>query len=103
MADDAIRRILADPRYHALIQRRSRTRLICFILAMVIYFGLMLTLAFWSGLLAVPIFAGAVLTVGVVVALLVELAAMVLVGVYVYICDRRFDPVLAAIVKDAHA
>lgn len=100
MATDVTQRILADPRYHELLHSRGRTRVIFFILAMIIYFGLMLTLVFASDILAKPIAPGMVTTVGIVVAFLVLVSAVVLVGAYVVICDRKFDPLLKAILKD---
>lgn len=100
MSDDAVKRVLAHPRYRELVDGRARMRLAFFLLMSVIYFGFIITLAFWSGVLATPMFAGATVTVGIVVALLIEVSAVLLIGAYVYLSRRKHDPLLAQILRD---
>lgn len=100
MAADITERVLAHPLYRPFTRRSNRIRLVFFVLMAVIYFGFMLILAFWSNLLAAPVAPGATLTIGVLIALLVELSAIVMVGAYVYVCSKRVDPLLAQILGD---
>ena len=64
MTQDIVQRVLAHPRYRELVERRARTRLAFFLLMVVVYFGFILTLAFWSGALSAPLWAGATMTDG---------------------------------------
>lgn len=100
MADDVVQRVLAHPGYRALKQRRGRTRLVFFLLMCVVYFGFIITLAYRSDIFAAPLFAGATITVGIVVAILVAISAMLMIAGYVYWSGKYYDPLLAAIVRD---
>lgn len=100
MTEDVVKRVLAHPRYRELVARRARTRLAFFVLMAVVYFGFILTLAFWSGALGQPLWQGATMTLGLVVAVLIEISAVLMIGAYVYISGKRHDPILAAILRD---
>lgn len=100
MSQDIVQRVLAHPRYRELVARRARTRLAFFILMAVVYFGFIITLAFWSGALGRPMWEGATMTLGLVVAVLIEVSAVLMIGAYVYISGKKHDPILAAILRD---
>lgn len=100
MTQDIVQRVLAHPRYRELVARRARTRLAFLILMAVVYFGFIITLAFWSGALGRPMWEGATMTLGLVVAVLIEFSAVLMIGAYVYISGRKHDPILAAILRD---
>ncbi|HPA02524.1 MAG TPA: DUF485 domain-containing protein [Chiayiivirga sp.] len=100
MTQDIVQRVLAHPRYRELVERRARTRLAFFLLMVVVYFGFILTLAFWSGALSAPLWAGATMTRGLVVAVLIEVSAVLMIGAYVYLSRKKHDPILADILRD---
>ncbi|CBL45197.1 Protein of unknown function DUF485 [gamma proteobacterium HdN1] len=100
MADDLVKRVQAHPAYQELKRRRGRARLGFFLVMCVIYFGFILTLAFRSEVFAAPLYSGATITVGIVVAVLVAISAMVLIAGYVYLSGKKFDPLLEIIVRD---
>ena len=60
--------------WNRLVERRARTRLAFFLLMAVVYSGFILTLAFWSDALSAPLWAGATMTRGLVVAVLIEIS-----------------------------
>ena len=100
MTQDIVQRVLAHPRYRELVTRRARTRLAFFILMAVVCFGFIITLACWSGALGRPMWGGATMTLGLVVAVLIEVSAILMIGAYVYISAKKHDPILAAILRD---
>lgn len=88
-----------DPRYLALVRRRSRfawmlTGVIC-----AIYYGYILLIAFRPDILARPI-GGGVITLGIPVGLGVILSGIVLTGVYVLRANRVYDPAMAVLLRE---
>lgn len=99
-ANDTIQRVLAHPRYQELITRRRRASLGFFLVMLVVYAGFILTLAFVPGLFARPIGPGFTMSIGVLSATLVAISAVVMIALYVRISNKRFDPLIEAIVRD---
>ena len=95
-----IERIAQDPRYQALVKRRSRFTWMLTIVMLVVFFGYILLIAFNKALLARPIGDGAT-TLGIPIGLGVILIGIALTGVYVRRANRDFDPMVEAIRKDA--
>ena len=83
-------RIRENPKFRALVQRRTRLAAVLAATMLVIYFGFILLVAYAPGLLATPI-AGGVTTIGVPIGLFVILAAFALTGVYVAQANTTFD------------
>lgn len=98
-ADERLHRIAEDPRYQALVQRRSRTSWVLSAVMVAIFIGYMLLVAFAGPLLARPI--GALTTtIGIPIGLFVILSGIGLTGIYVVIANRRFDADAAALLQD---
>lgn len=91
--------VMRHPKYQELLRRRSRTSLLFFCIAAVIYAGFILTLAFDPVFFARPL-PGMTLSIGVLTGTLVVFSAVLLIWAYVQISNSVFDPLLAAIIKD---
>ncbi len=95
---DRVSRILADPAFQAVVASRAR---FCWGLAAamcVVYFGFIALVAFLPGLLGQPAGEGT-LTVGLVVGMLVILAAFALTAIYVLRANAMFDAATRSIVE----
>ena len=93
-------RIAADPRYEALVKKRSRLSWSLTIIMLVVFFGYILLIAFNKALLARPISDGAT-TLGIPMGIGVILLGIALTGVYVRQANREFDPIVEALKKDS--
>lgn len=102
--DDAVQaeRIAADPRYEALVRRRSRFTWLLTGVMLIVFFGYILLIAFDKALLATPI-GGGTTTLGIPIGIGVILVGIVLTGVYVRRANRDFDKAVDAIRTDAQA
>ena len=97
---DVVQAVLKHPKYQELLRRRTRTSLVFFVLTIIIYAGFILTLAFDPELFGRPLSDSVTMSIGVFVATLVAISAVVLVSAYVYMSNRVFDPILDEIVRD---
>ena len=67
---------------------------------LVIYYGFILIIAFAPKLLATPLSAGAVTTVGMPIGVAIIVSAFVLTGIYVARANGKFDALTKAIRED---
>jgi uncharacterized membrane protein (DUF485 family) len=86
--------------YQQLLRERARFSWILTVIMLIVFFGYILLIAFAPDLLARPIGNGTT-TVGIPVGIGVILCGILLTGVYVRHANRRFDPMIAAIVEKA--
>ena len=93
-------RVAGDPRYTQLVQERSRFGWTLSIIMMAVFFGYILLIAYDKSFLARPAFGGTT-TLGIPIGVGVILVAILLTGIYVRRANRRFDPLLRAIRRDA--
>jgi uncharacterized membrane protein (DUF485 family) len=96
--DDLIRRVRSDPRFQDLVRRRSRLAWFLSGLMIVIYFGFVLTIAYFPRLLSQSL-AGGVTTVGIPVGIGVIVSAFVLTGIYVARANTTFDDLTKEIIE----
>jgi uncharacterized membrane protein (DUF485 family) len=99
-ASPAIERIAQDPRYRALVSRRSRFTWLLTAIMLVVFFGYILLIAFNKPFLAQPIGNGTT-SLGIPIGLGVILIGIALTGVYVRRANKDFDPVVRSILEDA--
>ncbi|RYE64622.1 MAG: DUF485 domain-containing protein [Oxalobacteraceae bacterium] len=88
-----------DPRYHALVKRRSRFAWVLTTIILAIFFGYILLIAFRRDILAMQIGDG-VTSLGIPLGLGVILAGIVLTGIYVRRANRDFDPAMEALRRE---
>jgi uncharacterized membrane protein (DUF485 family) len=96
---DRLARVAADPRYVALVRRRSRYTWTLTAIMLAIFFGYILLIAFDKEFLARPI-GGGTTTIGIPIGLGVIIAGIVLTGVYVRRANSDFDPMVRSIRED---
>ena len=100
MQNDVVEQVLKHPKYAELVKSRTRISMIFFGLTLAIYSGFILTMAYLPEVFAEPLGPNWTMSVGLVVGLLVACSAVVLIATYVYISNKKFDPLLAAILRD---
>ena len=94
-----LRRVADDPRYRALVRRRSRFAWTLTAIMLVVYFGYILLIAFDRDFLAQRI-GGEATTLGIPIGVAVILVGILLTGIYVRVTNRTFDPRLRQILSD---
>lgn len=99
MHTDTIRQL---PEYAALTRARKKIMWPLSIATILVYFALILTIAFNPGALGEPIGEG-VTSIGMVLGLGVILFCMVITGIYVSYANRVLEPLTRAIVSKAGA
>jgi uncharacterized membrane protein (DUF485 family) len=92
--------VAEDPRYQALLRRRTRLTWTLTAIMLVVFFGYILLIAFDRAFLARPIGGGAT-TLGIPIGIGVIAVGILLTGVYVWRARRDFDPVLKALREDS--
>jgi uncharacterized membrane protein (DUF485 family) len=96
---ERLARIAADPRYQALVTRRSRFTWMLSSIMLAAFFGYILLIAFNKELLARPI-GGGTTTLGIPIGLGVILLGIILTGIYVRRANSDFDPMVRSIRED---
>ena len=99
MSVHAYDRIQENPKFQALVKRRTRLAAVLAATMLVIYFGFILLVAYAPDVLGTPIGNG-VTTIGVPIGLFVILAAFVLTGIYVLQSNTTFDRMNDEILKE---
>jgi uncharacterized membrane protein (DUF485 family) len=92
-----------DPRFHALQRRRGRFAWSLAGIVVAAYYSFVLIIAFAPELLARPLHAGTVVTVGVASGLALIVLCIAITGIYIVRANREFDALNRAIVADARA
>ncbi|HKM26505.1 MAG TPA: DUF485 domain-containing protein [Thiopseudomonas sp.] len=100
MQDTVVEKVLKHPKYAELVQRRTRISMSFFAVALTIYSGFILILAFMPEVFAQPIGAGWTMSVGVLSGILVVFSAVIMIALYTYVSNKTFDPLLDAIMRD---
>jgi uncharacterized membrane protein (DUF485 family) len=96
---ERLARIAADPRYQALVSRRSRFTWILTSIMLAAFFGYILLIAFNKELLALRI-GGGTTTLGIPIGLGVIALGILLTGIYVRRANSDFDPMVRSIRED---
>lgn len=91
--------VAADPRYEALVARRSQLGWTLSAIIFIAFVGYLLLIAFHPALLAMPVGAG-VTSLGIPLGLGLILLAIALTGLYVRQANRHHDAQMAAILGD---
>ena len=99
MAASSLEAIQSNPKYQRLVAERSALGRTLSIAMIVIYFGFILLVAFAPGFLGASL-TGGVTTVGIVVGVLVILAAFGLTGFYVSRANGAYDLLTQQIVRE---
>ncbi len=100
MQQDSVDAIKANPHYQELVRSRKRFAWILTALMLIIYYGFILTIAFFPEWLGTPISEGAAMTVGIPVGVTIILSAFLLTGIYVAKANGKFDALTKAVRED---
>ena len=101
MTSDYVSRVKLDPQFQELVAKRSRFAWTLSAAMLAIYFGFIFLIAFAPELLGVPLAAGGVTTVGILLGLFVIVSAFVLTGIYVHRANSAFDDLTQQIIERA--
>ncbi len=86
---DRVKDILESEKFKALVKKRLTVSISLTVLILVVYFGFILTIAFYKELLAVKI--GEHLTVGLPIGIGIILFAWILTGIYTRWANKDYD------------
>ena len=100
MHKDIVQKVLEHPKYAELVKRRTRISMVFFAVALVIYAGFILTLAYMPELFAQPLGESWTMSVGVFTGVLVVFSAVIMIALYVYFSNKVFDPLLEQVMRD---
>ncbi|HYN79194.1 MAG TPA: DUF485 domain-containing protein [Lamprocystis sp. (in: g-proteobacteria)] len=100
MTTDSVEAITRHPLYAELVSKRKTFAWTLTAAMFIIYYGFILTVAFNKQVLAVPLWSGSVMTVGIPVGIAVIVSAFILTGIYVYRANGEFDSLTKAIRED---
>ena len=100
MAASSLEAIQRNPKYQELVAARSTLGRTLSLAMIVIYFGFILLVAFAPGFLGASL-TGGVTTVGIVVGLLVIVAAFMLTAFYVFRANGTYDALTQDIITEA--
>ena len=92
--------ITADPKFQELVRTRNSLALILSIIMMAVYLGFIFLVALDKPLLATKFGGGTTTSLGIVLGLVVIVAAIILTGLYVLRANGRFDELTTAIVRE---
>jgi uncharacterized membrane protein (DUF485 family) len=101
-SDAHLLRIAEDPRYIALVRKRSRMGWRMSAIILLIFFGYTLLVAFAGPFLGTPL-GSMTTTIGMPIGIFVIASAIILTGVYVRVANSQYDAAMDAIVKDHSA
>ena len=101
MSNPLYEHIKRDPRYTELVQRRGRFAATLALLVIVVFFFFLLLVAFAPQVIAIRLFEGSHLTVGIALGFAQFVFFCALTWVYVRRANGEFDVLNAQIVQDA--
>ena len=90
--------LMRDPKFQELIRQRNGLAVVLSIITLVIYLAFILLVAFDKPLLATKV-GGGTTSLGIVLGLVVIVAAFVLTAIYVVRANGRFDELTSELVK----
>lgn len=98
MPEELLARVLSDPQFQSLVQRRGRFRWLLTALMLTAYFGYIGLIAFDKSVLARKV-GGGVMSVGIPVGLALIAFTVALTGIYVVRANGQFDRLTREIVE----
>ncbi|MBM3116179.1 DUF485 domain-containing protein [Jeongeupia naejangsanensis] len=100
MDEALIQRIQNNPKFQELQHKKTSLSWLLSIIMLVIYYGLILMIAFSPKTLGTPLSAGSVTTIGIPLGLLVIVSAFVLTGIYVRRANTEFDQLNKELIEE---
>lgn len=94
-------KIQNNPNYLKLVNQRNKLGWTLSAVVMVMYFSFILMIAYAPSILTDPIAVGSVIPQGMFIGVGIILASCITTGIYVYIANNTFDPIVLKIVEEA--
>ena len=101
MSADIYAKIRANPKYQQLVSKRSSYGWVLTILMMIVYYGFIAVIAFDKSLLAQPLSATGVTTVGIPIGAGVIVFTILITGWYVRRANTEFDAIKEEVIREA--
>lgn len=99
MQPDVVRQVKSNPKYHDLVAKRSAFGWTLAVVMLVIYYGFILVIAYSPASLAAKIGAGATMSIGMPIGVVIIVSAFLLTGIYVARANSEFDRLTHEIVE----
>ena len=100
MNDLIYQRVVSNPRFRELVQKRSRFAWLLSGITLVLYVAFILLIAFDPQWLGTPLYEGATITRGIPVGVGLIVISFVLTGIYVIRANSEFDRLTADIIRE---
>ncbi|MDH2898573.1 MULTISPECIES: DUF485 domain-containing protein [Rahnella] len=100
MNDLIYQRVVNNPRFRELVQKRSRFAWLLSGITLVLYVAFILLIAFDPQWLGTPLYEGATITRGIPVGVGLIVISFVLTGIYVIRANSEFDRLTADIIRE---
>ncbi|CAM3877972.1 MULTISPECIES: DUF485 domain-containing protein [Rahnella] len=100
MNDLIYQRVVSNPRFRELVQKRSRFAWLLSGITLVLYVAFILLIAFDPQWLGTPLYEGATITRGIPVGVGLIVISFVLTGIYVVRANGEFDRLTADIIRE---
>ncbi|ADW72014.1 MULTISPECIES: DUF485 domain-containing protein [Rahnella] len=100
MNDLIYQRVVSNPRFRELVQKRSRFAWLLSGITLVLYVAFILLIAFDPQWLGTPLYDGATITRGIPVGVGLIVISFVLTGIYVIRANGEFDRLTADIIRE---
>jgi uncharacterized membrane protein (DUF485 family) len=100
MNDLIYQRVVNNPRFRELVQKRSRFAWLLSGITLVLYVAFILLIAFDPQWLGTPLYEGATITRGIPVGVGLIVISFILTGIYVIRANGEFDRLTADIIRE---
>ncbi|MDF1896977.1 DUF485 domain-containing protein [Rahnella contaminans] len=100
MNDLIYQRVVSNPRFRELVQKRSRFAWLLSGITLVLYVAFILLIAFDPQWLGTPLYEGATITRGIPVGVGLIVISFILTGIYVIRANNEFDQLTADIIRE---
>ncbi|GBU14436.1 DUF485 domain-containing protein [Ewingella americana] len=102
MNDLIYQRVVNNPRFRELVEKRSRFAWLLSAITLVMYVAFIFLIAFEPQWLGTPLYEGATITRGIPVGVGLIVISFVLTGIYVFRANGEFDRLTADIIREVN-
>jgi len=94
-------KIRSNPKFAELVGKRTRFAIILSLIVLVPYYSFMMVTAFSPALLATPLNAGGIMTVGWPIGVVLIVGSWILTGIYISRANGEFDSLTEQLLKES--
>lgn len=100
MDDAQIQRIINNPQFQAMANKKTSIGTIFSIITLIVYFGYLLFIGFNKSWFVTPVATGATTTIGVYIGFAIIIFAVAITGIYVHKANGEFDSMANKVVDE---